>query len=179
MMGSRIEWAAGCRDGAASVLITTLVIVAVLARGPEVPDAWLGTWRLDLQRSRLDERVPQIEGQLLRIEVAEKILWLTAETTLPGGQLLSEVARVDMTGQPTLGPAGATVAFRRVDDRAFDVVLRMRSPAGEEAIGTNRFEFSATGRTLTETKTQTFNAEPAGAASKAKPVISVLVFERQ
>jgi hypothetical protein len=123
--------------------------------------------------------MPQIEGQLLRIETVENVLVLTAETSLPGGQVVSEVSQVKMSGEPTPGPGGVTVSFRRISDQRFDVILHLRNPSGREAVGTNGFEFSATGRLLTQTKTQTFNVAPDDTGSTAKPVTSVLVFERQ
>ena len=167
------------RHGAARAIVTSLVTIGLLAQGPGTPQAWLGTWKLDLRRSRLDERVPQIKGQLLRIEAAENVLILTAETILPDGQVVSEVSRLKMNGEPTPSPAGATVSFTRIGDQVFEVIVRLKNPSGREAVGTNRFEFSATGRLLTETNTQTFNVVPDDRASTDKPVISVLVFERQ
>ena len=160
-------------------LVMSVISLAVLAQGPLPAKLWLGTWKLDLQGSRLDERMLQIEGQVLRIEVAENVLVITGDTTLPGGRNVLEVARVAMTGETTLGPADAKISFRRVDDQRFEIRVQSRSPSGGEVVGTNRFEFSTSGRMLTETKTQTFSVEPAGTTSKATPVSSVLVFERQ
>ena len=173
-----------CRLGVVLLLILLGPLHAI-GQVVEVPRAWLGVWKLNPQQSTFDERAPVVvQGQTLTIEATGDALTLTGNTTLRDGRRVPEVAKMNLNGEPTVGPGGVVTVFKAIDGSTFDIIVTLTSPAIGEARGVNRFVFSPDGRSLVETKTQTLReAVPAGQAgpkgAEAGPVTSVLVFERQ
>jgi hypothetical protein len=151
----------------------------------DVPRAWLGVWKLNPQQSTFDERaLVVVQGQTLTIEATRDALTLTGETRLRDGRRASEVAKVNLNGEPTIGPGGVVTVFKAIDRSSFDIIITLTNPGIGEATGVNRFAFSPDGRSLVETKTQTRRAgvpsvQGAPTGAEAKTVTSVLVFERQ
>ena len=172
-----------CRLGA--FLLVLLGPLHAIGQVAEVSQAWLGVWKLNPQRSTFDERAAVVaQGQTLTIGATSDALTLTATTTLRDGRGVQEAARVNLNGEPTIGPGGVVTVFKAIDRSTFDIIVTLTGPAIGEVTGANRFVFSPDGRSMVETKTQTRRgAVPAGQAvpkgSEAETVTSVLVFERQ
>ena len=83
-------------------------------------------------------------------------------------------SRLSLDGRAT-AVAPITFSFRRVDDSAFEIVSKLN--AGNHNLGeVRRFSFSADGRTLTETKTQTEREATTSAVIRTSA--SVLVFRK-
>jgi hypothetical protein len=161
------------------------LLVLLWPQAADVPQAWLGVWKLNPQQSTFDERAPVVvQGQTLTIEATGETLTITGNTTLRDGRRVPEAAKVNLNGEPSIGPGGVVTVFKAIDRSTFDIIVTLTSPAIGEVTGMNRFVFSPDGRSLVETKTQTRReAVPAGQAvpkgADAGPVTSVLVFERQ
>ena len=120
----------------------------------------------------------------MTIEATGDALTLTGNTTLRDGRHVPEAAKVNLNGEPTIGPGGVVTVFKAIDRWTFDIIVTLTSPAIGDVTGVNRFVFWPDGRSLVETKTQTRRESvPAGQASsksaEAATVKSVLVFERQ
>jgi hypothetical protein len=107
-----------------------------------------------------------VSGQTLKIDETSESLVLTADTTLPDGRHVPEVTSLRRDGKESTMPGGILIAFRKLDDVSFEVIVTLPGVG----TGVNRFAFSADGKTLVETKTQTLQ----GSTST-----SVLTFERQ
>ena len=154
-------------------LVSRLVFLLILSSLPPafgqvapVPPNWRGVWQLVPSRSTFDSRMPAILGQTLTIDADGESLTLTGDTTLPDGRHVPEVTSLRLDGNETTIPGGIEVVFKRIDDVSFEVIVMLPTVGA----GVNRFVFSADGKTLVETKTQTLR----GATST-----SVLNFERQ
>jgi len=165
------------------ILLSMLTCSPAAGQVAGVPRAWLGVWKMNLQRSTFDERAPVVvQEQALTIEATSEALILTAETTLRDGRRVSEAANLAPNGEATIGPGGVATVFKATDSSSFDVIVSLTSPAAGELMGLNRFVFSADGRSLVETKTQTRRESLAGGQGlppAADTVRFVLVFERQ
>lgn len=170
---------------AGAFLLVLLGPLHAIGQVADVPQAWLGIWKLNPQQSTFDERAPVVaQGQTLTIEATGDALTLTGNTTLRDGRRVLDAARVNLNGEPTIGPGGVVTVFKALDRSTFDIIVTLTSPAIGVATGVNRFVFSPNGRSLVETKTQTRReAVPEGQAvakgAEAGAVTSVLVFERQ
>jgi len=167
------------------LLLVLLGPLHAIGQVVDVPRAWLGVWKLNSEQSTFDARASVVvQGQTLTIEAIGDALTLTGDTTLRDGRRVPEVARINLNGEPTIGPGGAVTVFKAIDRSTFDIIVTLTSPAIGEATGVNHFVFSPDGRSLVETKTQTLReAVPAGQGgpkgAEAAPVTSVFVFERQ
>ena len=169
------------------------VTVLLIVLGPwhangqvaEAHRAWLGVWKLNPQQSTVDDRAPVVVlGQTLTIEATRDALILTGDTTLRDGRRVHEVAKVNLNGEPTIGPGGVVTVFKAIDRSRFDIIITVTNPAIGEATGVNRFVFAPDGSSVVETKTQIRRAavpsgQDAPTRAEAETVTSVLVFERQ
>jgi len=152
----------------ASVL--SLALALQLAQAATVPPAWLGTWMMIPEQSTFDARAPvKAAGQTLDIGANGARMHIASDTVLPDGRHVTDMVDLNLNGTPQTIGDGIVVSFTRNDDRSFDIVVRVSAATGT-GLGTNRFSFSADGRVLTETKTQTVGGNTS---------TSVLVFERQ
>jgi hypothetical protein len=158
---------------------------AVLLAQPKAQERWLGTWTLDPQRSTFGTSlVPgapaglSIVSQILTIKQTEREIQLAGETVLSNSdRTFHDDTRLSLDGKETIaGPI--SLSFKQIDDANFEIVSRSRTSTLTEL---SRFAFSADGKTLVETKTQTDTAGP-GADKGANPSIrisvTVLVFNR-
>lgn len=161
-----------------------LSVGLAVAQEKSVPDIWLGVWKLNLAKSKFDERAPfTVSGQTLTITATQKELTLTGETTLSDGRHFSEVSKVPLDGKEVSIAKDITAIFKRVDDRAFEITVTANTAVGK-GIGVNHFVFSSDGKTLTETKTQTLKPNVSGTddatkEAQVKTTSSVLFFQKQ
>jgi len=162
----------------------------LLGQSGAVPSRWIGTWRLNTQKSTfgaiLAPGAPaglMVLSQTLRIEMTRQTIRLSGETVVSDGEGShsgqdDNVLKLD--GQPTIaGPV--SLSFRRIDDLAFEIVSKLN--IGEQSFReVSRFSFSSDGKTLTEKKTQAGGAAPGGKDPDESNVIrsssSVLVFDK-
>jgi hypothetical protein len=128
-----------------------------------VPAKWIGTWVLSLPESKLGQLwgpgVPEggltFTGQTLKLASNAGRLKVTGDTVTAEFGSLHEESDVNLDGTETVIPPGARISFRRIDDAAFDLIVKMNSKDIGNHVGENHFVFSADGRTLTETKAHT------------------------
>ena len=157
----------------AAVFASVLSLALALQSAPAatVPSTWLGTWTMIPERSTFDANAPvKAAGQTLGISANGAALHIAGDTVLQDGRHVRDTVDLNLSGAPQTVGDGIVASFMRIDDRSFDIVVRMSAAAPGAGVGTNRFSFSADGRVLTETKTQTL----AGTTTT-----SVLVFERK
>jgi len=156
--------------------VATLTLIAVLslpfAAAGQAADPWLGTWKLDLTRSKRPGT--PVKSQILRIEsMADGAQKHAFETIEANGETSGSerVARFDEKEVPVAGGVPSADArtnkFRRIDDHSFEVVA-MRNGS---VTATTRAVVSADGKTMTQTQTST---NPQG-----ETVTSISVYTKQ
>src|SRR5262252_1833369 len=141
-----------CREGSAlaAVFASVLSLALALQSAPAatVPSTWLGTWTMIPERSTFDANAP--------VKAAGQTLGISANgAALQDGRHVRDTVELNLSGAPQTVGDGIVASFMRIDDRSFDIVVRMSAASPGAGVGTNRFSFSADGRVLTETKTQT------------------------
>ena len=148
----------------AAVVLTTLAGVSAQATDPRV-----GTWKLNLQKSKYNPGPPP-KSQTLTIEPSGQSEKVTSEVTGPDGARMTIVytAAYDGKDHPITGSNVAdTVSLKRVDARTSE---RTDKKAGK-VVQTFTRVVSADGKTMTVTIKGT-NAE-------GQPMNNVVVFEKQ
>jgi hypothetical protein len=169
-------------------VLTAVVSSVALSQTAAVPAEWIGTWKLSLQESKFGlvwgPGVPDgltVASQTLKIAAAAGRLRVAGDTVTSELGSLHEESDVNLDGKEAVLPPGLTISFRRIDDTAFDVILKVNNKDIGNHVGENRFVFSPDGKRLTETKTHTERAiVPEGADQTKSAVIktstTVLVF---
>lgn len=164
---------------------------ALLAQNVSIPAKWIGLWELKVSQSTfgtiLIPGVPAhltIISQHLRLEQAGRAIRLSGDTVVSdssGSHSAHDETSLSLDGSETvLGPI--SLSFRPIDASAFEIISKVNM--GNSNLGeVSRFSFSADGRTLTETKTQTQReVVPEGADKTTGAVIQsskfVLVFTK-
>jgi hypothetical protein len=148
---------------------------------------WVGTWVLNKEESTVDPGTMQESAKAFLIDVGafsqttklEEIdgqLKITADFVWAPAKTSHEEQYVKLDGTPTAirGVPDASTTFQRIDDRTFEIVVRIIS-ADTDFEGINRFAISDDGNTLTETKTQVYRANGKDLRSST----SVLVFNKK
>jgi hypothetical protein len=145
-------------------LLLTAVLGATIAFGGS--DPLIGTWKLNVAKSRFSGPVPQ--SQIRTYEVAPKGLIVTTITidSLGKTSTNSFSAQYDGTAFPVTGIAGATeMALRRVDERTATISL---THAGKVIANAERV-ISPDSRTMTITYE----------GSEANPLNTVSIYDKQ
>jgi len=163
----------------------------VLGQSDSVPAKWTGTWALSLSESKLGQLwgpgVPEggltFTGQILKLAVIAGHLTVVGETVTAELGSLHDESDVNLDGTETVTPPGARISFMRINDTAFDLIVKMNSQGIGNHVGANRFVFSADGKTLTETKVHTEREVVAEGTDQTKGTIirastTVLVFHK-
>jgi hypothetical protein len=156
-----------------------------------VPANWLSTWILNLKESKIGPiRGPGIPAsgltvtsQTLTIAVAAGHLKVAGDTVTTQIGNTHEAFDVDLERGETILSGGPRVSFTKIDDTAFDIVLSLNNKTFGNQAGVNRFVFSADGKTLTESKTQTEREPVPEGEDQTKGAVtrtstSILVFHR-
>jgi hypothetical protein len=158
------------RTGSAVAIVAGLSLVFVGSLAAQVPSSWLGTWKLNVAKSKYDPG----PGQRSNISRWEAV---------PGGGLKIVGDAVDAAGKSTHTQVvtmfdgkeaelkGADVpttrVYTKIDDRTYEFVTRING----KVTTTSRGTMSPDGKTRTLVTTGT-NAE-------GKPVKNSAVYERQ
>ena len=183
-----------------SMMIVSAIPLVVSASTPAPPnmDKWVGTWILNIQKSRYgDEKPPSdpaVFKQILKIGVSEKTMDLYFRTELVDGtDAADETHLLDLTGNPHVTEFGGfkpvTETFKQLDGNTFEVTVKARPTESSELAQGEltikmKLSMSADGNTIREAKEYHFkeSAETGKTTSSEErnPAEgSILVFDRQ
>jgi hypothetical protein len=153
-----------------TLILVTLVVISSSAVSAQGQDPRVGTWKLNVEKSKYDPGPPP-QSQTLRIEPAGKGEKVTSEVVSADGKRTTSVYTANFDGKdyPLSGSAlGAdNVALKRIDVRTTE---RTDKKEGK-VVQTLRRVVSSDGKTMTVTGKGT-NAE-------GKPFSNVVVFDKQ
>ena len=160
------------RQRAAVVVVAIAVLAAVV---PEVKaqsaEPWIGSWKLDIEKSKFVPGPPPKGAPTTTIEPASGGLKFINEGVDGEGKPFRTefVAPLDGKEVPVTGARmpNSTTAYKRIDDRTFELVGKV---GGKPTI-TNRAVLSADGKTLTLTQS--------GKNAQGEAVSSVIVYVKQ
>jgi hypothetical protein len=154
-----------------TVLVTALLAVSPVEAQPS--NAWVGSWRLDVDRSKFSPGPPP-RSRTLRIEPVDGGQKITFDGINADGQPTHSeiITNFDGTEVPIRSAASpaktvSTDVIRRLDERSFEARTRVDG----KPTTTHIVVISPDGRTMTETIT--------GANIRGQPVNNMLVFDRQ
>jgi hypothetical protein len=186
--------------GIAGMMVISAIPLVVFASTPPVTpnmDKWVGTWILNIQKSRYgDEKPPSdpaVFKQILKIRVSEGTMDVYFRTELMDGtDAADETHLLDLTGKPHVTEFGGfkpvTETFRQIDGNTFEITLKARPTESEVAPGELtirvKLTMSADGNTIREAKEYHYKefAETNKTARSDDPNPaegSVLVFDRE
>jgi hypothetical protein len=153
------------------IVVPALMLAADVARlSAQDKDARIGTWKLNVAKSKYDPGPPP-QSQTLKVEPSGKGEKVTSESVTADGKKVTTTYTANFDGKdyPLSGSAlGADkVSLKRIDARTTE---RIDKKDGKPVV-TIRRVVSADGKTMTATVKGT-NAE-------GKPVNNVAVFEKQ
>ena len=163
------------RIGLAAALVLPGILISVSPVLAQGSDPWVGTWRLNVAKSKFDPG-PAPQRNTLTIEaVAGGAQKHTFDGVDAKGQPnhSERVTKFDGSDVPVVqtpppqGKAVVTQAFRRLDARSFEVVGKRD---GKVTV-TTRVAISADGKTMTHTAS--------GTNAQGQKVTDVRVYERQ
>jgi hypothetical protein len=172
---------------AAGFLICLVATAALVGQRPSL-DKFVGTWELNVADSKIEstELGPGVKvvRQTIKIERTSTKLRIVSDTELSDGRASrNETVELNLDGKPVVLVPGSTALFTRIDNDAFEVVLRINNK-DVNFLGRNRFVVSANDKILNETKTQQYRqvvSEDADldAGTILKSSTSVLLFEKR
>jgi hypothetical protein len=150
-------------------------------------DAWVGTWVLNVQKSKYGDGKPPVDPtiirQVLKIRVANSTLDLYVRTEMADGtDVADETHLLDLTGKPHVtefdGFKPVTETFKQLDPNTIEITIKARPTESEEenwelSIRV-KLTMSADRKTIRETKEYHISDEDANPAEG-----SVLVFDKQ
>ena len=158
-------------------VIGALAILGVLTSAPvgtaQSGDPWLGTWRLNVAKSKYDPG-PGPKSNTLKIEAvaggAQKHTFdgVDAQGQTIHSERVTKFDGVDVPIQAVPPPKTTnTNAFRRTGERSFEVVNKVDG----KPTTTARVEIAPDGKTLTQTTT--------GTNAQGRRVNNVIVYDKQ
>lgn len=163
-----------------------LITLASAAPPPNM-DNWVGTWVLNVQKSKYGDGKPPVDPtlirQVLKIRLANSTLDLYVRTEMADGtDLADETHLLDLTGKPHVtefdGFKPVTETFKQLDPNTIEITIKARpaEPLEEGGDLTIRVKLtmSADRKTIRETKEYHLSNEDANPAEG-----SVLVFDKQ
>jgi hypothetical protein len=130
----------------AALILSTLVLPRIAAG--QTPPAWLGTWTLNVEKSVYNPGPPPYKRGSFTVTPYGDQVRITYDLVRPRGGVthLEWTGSFDGRDYPVHGvEALVTNAYRRVDDRAFDVVVKLDGLV----TATSRVTLSSDGRTMT------------------------------
>jgi hypothetical protein len=162
------------RIGLAGGLVLPGILIFISLGLAQGADPWVGTWRLNLEKSKFDPGPPP-QRNTLTIEVvaggAQKHTFdgANAKGEPTHSERVTKFDGSDVPVQATQPPSKAAItnAFRRLDSRSFEVVSKSEG----KVTTTTRVVISADGKTMTQTAT--------GTNAQGQKVNSVTVYEKQ
>jgi hypothetical protein len=152
------------------VMMTLLHATAHTQPPAEIHPEWLGLWRLNLERSTYRPGPAPYRRATYRIEPHGGGVRVVYDMVRPRGGVthLEWTGRFDGRDYPVQGVEEfVTYAYRRIDDRTYDVVTKVDG----RAAATSRAVLSADGRSITTTT--------AGRDSRGVDVTTITVYEKQ
>jgi hypothetical protein len=159
---------------ARSALVAAMIGSALVAPFGSVARAqglWFATWKVDLAKSTYPAGPPAFKSMTCRIESWEEKVRVTYRIIGTRGDVthIEWIGSFDGRDYPVAGIDGYVIthAYRRVDDRTFDVVQKTEG----SGTSTARMTISTDGRTLT-------TLTP-GANSRDPAQVTVTVYNRQ
>jgi len=165
--------------------VLCLLVTIVQCGFAQHPPDWIGTWKLDLERSKqaflaLGPGVTVV-SQTIEFELVDRKIKMTGATHLSDGRTSNDEDLLLSDGSDTIVSSGV-ISFRRISDTAFDITVQINAN-GMNATGLNHFVISLDGKILTETKTQILREPvPQGVdptrGKALKSSTSVLVYNR-
>jgi hypothetical protein len=163
-----------------------LLVTTIECGFAQDPTDWLGTWKLDLERSKQDFVAlgpgVTVVSQTIKFELVDRKMKMTGNTNLSDGRTSNEEALLlSLDGSGTTVSSGR-ISFRRMSDTSFDITVQINTN-GMNATGLNHFVISLDGKILTETKTQILREPVSEGVEPTKGKVlksstSVLVFNR-
>lgn len=180
------------------VLSASPLVASASTAAPPNMDNWVGTWILNVQKSRYgDDRPPldpAIFRQILKIRVSNGTLDLYVSTEMADGtDVADETHLLDLTGKPHVtefdGFKPVTETYKQVDQNTIEITLKARptelleGAQGELTIKV-KLMMSADRNTISETKQYHYKEFPApgktASSDEPNPAEgSILVFDRQ
>ena len=158
------------RIGAVFVTLAAVVVVSSIAR-TQSSDPWIGTWKVNLEKSTYSPGPQPTVAATVKIEPSGDGIKTTIDATNADGQPThtETVAKFDGKDNPVKGAQApnTTNALKRIDDRTFEVIGKMD---GKPTI-TTRVAVSADGKTITATQT--------GMNAQGQSVNNVIVLDKQ
>jgi hypothetical protein len=123
------------------VLILAAVTLSLLVRQPTslAPNPRLGTWTLDLTKSKYEGVEPPRSETRTYVAGPDGAVTLTATTVLADGstQTVRYTAKYDSKDYPFSGPAGDSISIRALDPSAFSTssTVKRAGRAVQTALG--------------------------------------------
>lgn len=155
-------------------LLSLLLVAPVLASFPvaaQAQDAFIGTWKLNLAKSKYEPANLAPKSQTTKIEAVAGGMKTTTDAVDAEGKATHQVATalfdgkaVAVSGAPD---ANTTRVYKRIDARTYEFV----TSAGGKVTTTTRSVTAADGKTRTNTTT--------GKNAQGVTVNNVAVFDRQ
>ena len=110
-----------------AALATTAALLAPCAAADQIASQWFGTWRVDLAKSTYPG-APPFKKMTCRIEQRGDAVRVTYDVIRPRGGIthLEWTGKFDGLDYPVQGIEDVvTNAYRRVDDRSYDVIQKV------------------------------------------------------
>lgn len=152
------------------VALATVYTVTSMAQTTST-DPWIGTWKVNLQKSTFSPGPQPTVGATIKVESPANGIKVTVDGMTPKGEPFHTevVGAFDGKDNPVKGgPApNMTTAYRRIDNRSFEAT----SKTDGKPTTTNRVVISADGKTMT--------ANISGKNAEGQTVNNVIVAEKQ
>ena len=156
-----------------AVVVASLaaILVASSTARTQSSDPWIGTWKVNLQKSTYSPGPKPTVAATVKIESSAGGIKTTIDGTNSEGKPThtETVAKFDGRDNPVKGAQApnTTNALKRIDDRTFEVTGKVD---GKPAV-TTKVTVSADGKTMTATQT--------GTNAQGQSVNNVLVLDKQ
>jgi hypothetical protein len=152
------------------VTLSAFLVASSIVR-TQSSDPWIGTWKVNLEKSTYSPGPKPTVAATVNIEPSGDGIKTTIDGTTPEGQPThtETVASFDGKDNPVKGAQApnTTSALKRIDDRTFEVIGKLD---GKPAI-TTRVAVAADGKTMTATQS--------GKNAKGETVNNVIVLDKQ
>ena len=151
-------------------LLLALALTASVALSSQTINPWIGTWKLDVAKSKFNPGPPP-KSRVVTIEAAgEGTLTVTTEAVDASGTrtVTTYTGAPDETENPIIGTGAAdTVSTKRLDGNSVEQTFRK----GGEVVATSTSIISADGYAFTSTGT--------GTNAQGQPTSQILVYLKQ
>jgi hypothetical protein len=152
------------------VTFAAVVVASSIAR-TQSKDPWIGTWKVNLEKSTYSPGPPPTVPATVKIEPSADGIKTTIDATNPEGKPThtETVGRFDGKDNPVKGAQtpNTTTAFKRIDDRTYEAIGKVD---GKPTV-TTRVAVSTDGKTLTATQS--------GKNAQGQSVNNVIVLDKQ